>query len=120
MQDRSIGKSGDDPAAVGGGQGHETDVRGDKMVWEVVCLAERANGWVRVKGGELWSAGGGSGGRMRQWTRGSGAEGGDLNLSVTHTVTCRGSSMWTVPKRRVERSCDWHSIYDRNYYILRL
>ena len=57
MQDRSIGKSGDDPAAVGGGQGHETDVRGDKMVWEVVCLAERANGWVRVKGGELWNAG---------------------------------------------------------------
>ena len=53
VQDRSIGKSGDDPAAVGGGQGHETDVRGDKMVWEVVCLAERANGWVRVKGSEL-------------------------------------------------------------------
>ena len=74
------------------------------MVWEVVCLAERANGWVRVKGGELWSAGGGSGERTRQWTRGSGADGGDLNLSVMHTVTCRGWSMWTVPKRRVERS----------------
>ena len=80
MQDRSIGKSGDDPAAVGGVRGHGTHGRGDKMVWEVVCLAERANGWVRVKGGELWSAGGGSGGRTRQWMRGSGAEGGDLNL----------------------------------------
>ena len=28
------------------------------MVWEVVCLAERGNGWVRVKGSELWNAGG--------------------------------------------------------------
>ena len=53
MQDRSIGESGDDLAEVGGVRGHETDVRGDKMVWEVVCLAERANGWVRVKGSEL-------------------------------------------------------------------
>ena len=35
------------------GLGHETDVWGEKWAWEVVSHAERANGWVRVKGGEL-------------------------------------------------------------------
>ena len=35
------------------GGGHETDVPGDEWAWEVVRFAERANGWVRVKGGEL-------------------------------------------------------------------
>ena len=57
---------------------------------------------------------------MRQSTRELGAEGWGLNFSVMGTVTCRGWSMWTVLKRRVERSCDSHSIYDRNYYILKL
>ena len=53
MQDRSIGKSGDDLAEVGGVRGHETDVWGEKWAREVVSHAERANGLVRVKGGEL-------------------------------------------------------------------
>lgn len=57
MQDRSIGESGDDLAEVGDGGGHETDVPGEERAWEVVSLAERANGWARVKGGGLWSGG---------------------------------------------------------------
>lgn len=39
------------------GGGHETDVPGEERAWEVVSLAERANGWARVKGGGLWSGG---------------------------------------------------------------